>query len=83
MFYCTSYLPLKGTTKHNKASHNWTANETPFKWRFVGGPTVARDCMLAKLQGCFYQLFIFLHFLILAKSADPNEPPYFEASGGP
>ena len=28
--------------KHLKAGHHWPASETPFKWRFAGGPIFAR-----------------------------------------
>ena len=34
-------------SKHVKVSHHRPTNETPFKWRFTGGPIVARYCMLA------------------------------------
>ena len=35
-----------------KASHYLPNSETPFKWRFVGGQIVGRDCMLARFGGC-------------------------------
>ena len=36
------------TTQANP-DHYWPASETSCKWRFAGGPIVARDCMLAGL----------------------------------
>ena len=36
--------PLKNhkTTKHSMFGHHRQASETPFKWRFAGGPMMAR-----------------------------------------
>ena len=34
-------------SQHVNESHHGPASETPFKWRFAGGPIVVRDCMLA------------------------------------
>ena len=36
-------------SKHIQAGYYWPASETPFKWRFAGGPIVARNCMLVEL----------------------------------
>ena len=33
---------LRLSSHHSMSSHHWPANETPFKWRFVGGPMMAR-----------------------------------------
>ena len=33
----TGQDPLKNN-KDSKFVHHWPANETPFKWRFAGGP---------------------------------------------
>ena len=33
-----------------KAGHYRHASETPFKWRFAGGPIVVRDCIQAGIQ---------------------------------
>ena len=35
------------SSKRMKAGHYRPASETPFKWRFVGGSLVARNCMLS------------------------------------
>ena len=37
------YMP----SKHVKSEHYRPASETPFDWRFAGGPIVALDLMLA------------------------------------
>ena len=45
-----SLIITKGTptsSKHVKAGHHRPSSETPFRWRFAGGPLVARDCILA------------------------------------
>ena len=31
-----------GPTKHSMPSHHMYASESPFKWRFTGGPMMAR-----------------------------------------
>ena len=33
-------------SNHIKSDHHQPTSETPFKWRFAGGPIVARHCML-------------------------------------
>ena len=35
------------SSKRMKAGHYRPASETPFKWRFAGGPMVARNCILS------------------------------------
>ena len=40
-----------------KAGHYRPASETPFKWRFTGGPIVARD--YPGFEICFYSYVIF------------------------
>ena len=37
--------PIKVTklpSQHSMLSHHWHASETPFKWRFAGGPMMVR-----------------------------------------
>ena len=34
-------------SKHLKSGHHQPASETPFEWRFTGGPMVAQHCLLA------------------------------------
>ena len=34
-------------SKQLKAGHYRLTSETPFEWRFAGGPIEARDCMYA------------------------------------
>ena len=43
-----SFLASTRPSKHIKAGHYRPASETPFKWRFAGGPMVAPDSMLAE-----------------------------------
>ena len=40
-------LIWRPASKHLKAGHHRLAIETPFEWRFAGGPMVAPHCMLA------------------------------------
>ena len=42
-----------------KADHYRPASETPFKWRFAGGPIVTRDCLLAGVWGSLISLTVF------------------------
>ena len=37
-------------SNHLIAGHHWPASETPFEWRFAGGPIVARHCLLAEYE---------------------------------
>ena len=39
--------PTSQPSQHKKEGHHQHASETPFKWRFAGGPFVARYCVLA------------------------------------
>ena len=40
-------LKHEGPSKHPKAGHHRPTSETPFEWRFAGGPMVARHFVLA------------------------------------
>ena len=40
---------LSHPSQHIEESHYQFASETPFKWRFAGGPIVAQDCTLAEI----------------------------------
>ena len=42
-----SHVIILPITRHTKAGQYRPTSETPLKWRFAGGPTVARDWMLA------------------------------------
>ena len=46
-------------SQYVEVDHYWPANETPFKWRFVGGLIVALYFML---DGAFSNLTIILRF---------------------
>ena len=59
-FFCFCYFfslmrGEKGSIYHyQRASNGGPASETPFKWRFVGGPMMAQHRMLAgRLIGSF------------------------------
>ena len=46
-------LIIQTSQKRVEAGHDRPASETPFKWRFAGGPIVARDCILTEICVCF------------------------------
>ena len=39
---------LNHTRQQMLPGHYRPSSETPFKWRFAGGPIVTRECMLVK-----------------------------------
>ena len=46
--YCLQSLSADGAPSKNiKTGHYRPTSETPFEWRFTGGPMVAQDCRLA------------------------------------
>ena len=53
MFIVTEYAALRRSTRNRdpvsiiKECYHRSTSETPFKWRFAGGPMVARECILA------------------------------------
>ena len=46
-----SWFPGYVPSKHVKLGHYRPASETPSKWRFAGGPILARDLMLTGYCG--------------------------------
>ena len=53
------YIP----EKHLKACHYGPTNETPFEWRFAGGPIVAQDSM--QLPGMLFSVISVCYHLDL------------------
>ena len=47
MLYAVINLACLILYPYIKVGHHWPTSETPFKWRFAGGPIVARESMLA------------------------------------
>ena len=51
------------------AGHYRPVSETPFQWRFAGGPIVARF-MLLKVNYIQHSLHLFIFFINIKKAAD-------------
>ena len=47
----------KGPNSTKSGCHYWPASETPFKWRFAGGPMMVRHVMLAWYM-CSFVIFL-------------------------
>ena len=46
-----------GPNSTKSGCHYWPASETPFKWRFAGGPMMARQVILAWYM-CSFVIFL-------------------------
>ena len=57
---CSLHVFQKLLCQHLKVGHHRLASETPFEWRFAGGPMVARHSMLAGFLTVVLKLSIFI-----------------------